>query len=150
MIAVRNILHPTDFSEQSRGAFDMACVLAKACGAKLTVLHVVQPMVSVGEMGAVPMPVPPEMEAAVREQLMQVRPADSGVAVEHLLADGDAVFEILEAAREKKADLIVMGTHGRTGLGRLLMGSVAEMVVRKAPCAVLTVKPAATGEATGV
>ena len=76
----------------------------------------------------------------LRERLQQLRPEDQKVLVEHLLVQGGAAEEILQVAQERKCDLIVMGTHGRTGLGRLLMGSVAEQVVRKASCPVLTVK----------
>jgi nucleotide-binding universal stress UspA family protein len=66
--------------------------------------------------------------------------APTEVRVERQVGEGDSAVEILRAAQDLKADLIVMGTHGRTGLGRLLMGSVAEQVVRKAPCPVLTVR----------
>jgi nucleotide-binding universal stress UspA family protein len=69
-----------------------------------------------------------------------VQPSDPAVKIEHRLAEGDPAREILRVARETGCDLIVMGTHGWTGLGRLLMGSVAEQVVRKATCPVLTVK----------
>jgi nucleotide-binding universal stress UspA family protein len=69
-----------------------------------------------------------------------MRPSDPKVRVRYLLVEGNPAAEILSAAREGNCDLIVMGTHGRTGLNRLLMGSVAEEVVRKAPCPVLTVR----------
>jgi nucleotide-binding universal stress UspA family protein len=77
---------------------------------------------------------------SVKKQLMQLALACPGVPIEHRVEEGDAARTILRIAGEINADLIVMGTHGRTGLSRLLMGSVAEQVVRKAPCAVLTVK----------
>ena len=76
----------------------------------------------------------------LRERLQQLRPEDPKILVEHRLVQGGGAEEILQVAQERKCDLIVMGTHGRTGLGRLLMGSVAEQVVRKAACPVLTVK----------
>jgi nucleotide-binding universal stress UspA family protein len=72
--------------------------------------------------------------------LEQIRPADPRLEVRHRLAEGDPAEEILRAAEEEGADLIVMGTHGRGGLSRLLMGSVAEAVMRKALCPVLTVR----------
>jgi nucleotide-binding universal stress UspA family protein len=123
------VLHATDFSAHSDLAFALACSLARASGSRLLVLHV--------------MPVPllqakryyrEEMEAALRH-----RQAEGGqVAVEQRLEEGEAAYGILRVAQESQCDLIVMGTHGRTGLSRLLMGSVAEKVVRNAPCAVPT------------
>jgi nucleotide-binding universal stress UspA family protein len=76
----------------------------------------------------------------LRARLQQLRPEDSKVLVEHRLVQGGAAEEILQVAQDRKCDLIVMGTHGRRGFGRMLMGSVAEQVVREASCPVLTVK----------
>jgi nucleotide-binding universal stress UspA family protein len=76
----------------------------------------------------------------LRAKLNELARRESKVQVEDQLVEGDAAIEILRLAEDTKCDLIVMGTHGRTGLGRLLMGSVAEQVVRKARCPVLTVK----------
>jgi nucleotide-binding universal stress UspA family protein len=78
----------------------------------------------------------------VEEELGRVGAPDPGVRLERRLVVGDAAARILEAAQAVPCDLIVMGTHGRTGLGRVLLGSVAEQVVRLAPCPVLTVKTA--------
>ena len=84
---------------------------------------------------------PPALDLEpLREKLRQLRPTDPKVRVEHRLVEGETATEILRLGQEMKCDLIVLGTHGRTGLGRLLMGSVAERVVRKARCPVLTVK----------
>jgi nucleotide-binding universal stress UspA family protein len=84
---------------------------------------------------------PPDVDKEpLRVKLQQLLPRDSKVRVKHRLAEGDAATEILRLAKETQADVIVMGTHGRTGLVRVLMGSVAEQVVRKAPCPVVTVK----------
>jgi nucleotide-binding universal stress UspA family protein len=139
MLPVHTILHPTDFSERSQHAFWLACSLARDYGARLIVLHVVPvPAVVYGE-GVLP-PNPEELLAAAREQLNRLPAPRADVRAERQLADGDAVEEILRIAREAGADLVVMGTHGRTGVGRLLMGSVAEQVVRRASCPVLTVK----------
>jgi nucleotide-binding universal stress UspA family protein len=85
-------------------------------------------------------PEPEAKEAEVLQKLQSVRPADPAIVVEHRLCCGDAAWEIIELARALKSDLIVMGTHGRTGVGRLLMGSVAEAVLRRAHCPVLTLK----------
>src|SRR5205807_909314 len=76
----------------------------------------------------------------LRGTLGRFQPPDPGMRVEHRLEEGDAAAEIVRVAQEIHCDLIVMGTHGRTGIGRLLLGSVAEQVLRRAPCAVLTVK----------
>lgn len=84
---------------------------------------------------------PPEGDwKALEDRLHRVQFPDAKVPVEHLLEEGNPSAEILRVAQERRCDLIVMGTHGRTGLHRLLMGSVAEHVVRKAPCPVLVVK----------
>jgi len=139
MLAVNTILHPTDFSERSQYAFWLACSLARDYGARLVVLHVAVPAVVYGEGVVVP-PSPEELRAATQEQLDRLQAPRADVRAERRLAEGDAVEEILRVAKEANADLIVMGTHGRTGLGRLLMGSVAEQVVRRASCPVLTVK----------
>jgi nucleotide-binding universal stress UspA family protein len=139
MLAVRSILHPTDFSERSQYAFWLAGALARDYGARLVVLHVVAaPTVVYGE-GVVP-PNPEELRAAARAQLDGLEVPQANVRAERRLQEGDAVETILAVAQEIHADLIVLGTHGRTGLGRLLMGSVAEQIVRKASCPVLTVK----------
>jgi nucleotide-binding universal stress UspA family protein len=79
----------------------------------------------------------------IRSQLEAIEPPEAGVRLERHLVIGIETEEILRIAVKKKSDLIVMGTHGRTGFSRLLMGSVAEHVLRKAPCAVLTIRAAA-------
>lgn len=141
MLPVQTILHPTDFSERSAYAFQLACSLARDYRARLVLLHVKPfPIASIayGELAPLP-PEPPDLRKTLLEQLRQLRPPDN-VSVEHHLIEGDPAREILRLAQETKCDLIVMSTHGRTGLGRLLMGSVAEEVLRKASCPVLTVK----------
>jgi nucleotide-binding universal stress UspA family protein len=141
MLAIRTILHPTDFSTHSAQAFQMACALARDYQARLIVLHVEAPPVAIlGGMPALP-PLPEEYDREnLEKRLRCIQPPDPAVQVEHRLVTGEPVAEILRMAQEQSCDLIVMGTHGRTGLGRLLMGSIAEQVVRKAPCLVLTVK----------
>jgi len=139
MLAIHTILHPTDFSEHSQYAFALACALTRDYGARLVVLHIVAvPVVVYGE-GVVP-PNPEEVHAVARDQLTRLQVPHADVRAERRLEDGDADETILRVAQEIQADLIVMGTHGRTGLGRLLMGSVAEKVLRKATCPVLTVR----------
>jgi nucleotide-binding universal stress UspA family protein len=143
MLPIRTILHPTDFSEYSDYAFRLACSLARDYGAPLIVLHVLErPVLTYSGVMTAPPPPPPstEQRQSVQEQLHRIKPPDPAVCVEHLLEEGDPATAILQVAQERQCALVVMGTHGRTGLGRLLMGSVAEQVVRKAPCPVLTVK----------
>jgi nucleotide-binding universal stress UspA family protein len=139
MLPIRTILHPTDFSPCSAEAFQVACSLARDYGARLFLLHVQPPVVITGEWG-LPPPEPADVRKTLQEQLGQLRPPDPKISVEHHLKEGEAVAEILRLAQESHCDLIVIGTHGWTGLNRLLMGSVAEEVVRKAPCPVLTVR----------
>lgn len=140
MLSIRSILHPTDFSEPSRSAFRLACSLARDSGAHLVALHVIPPPVMFTGEGVLLPPPPAQDWDGMQERLQQLTSLDPKVHLEHRLAQGDASSEILRAAMELQCDLIVMGTHGRTGLGRLLMGSVAEQVLRRAPCPVLTVK----------
>jgi nucleotide-binding universal stress UspA family protein len=137
MLAIRTILHPTDFSDRSEHAFHLACSLARDHGARVVLLHVVSLPVAAYEGVVLPPPIEEATEDAKR-RLSQMKPA--AIPVEHRVAEGDPAEMILRVAEEIHADLIVMGTHGRTGLGRLLMGSVAEQVVRRAPCPVLTMK----------
>lgn len=140
-MSIRTILYPTDFSDCSRHAFRIAGMLAREQGARLIVLHVkptLGPLVAYGEALT-------ELEPeGSRERLLEVlhrfRLSDPKVQVEHRLVEGQGAEEILRQAEEIGADLIVMGTHGRSGLGRLLMGSVAGEVVRNARCPVITVK----------
>jgi nucleotide-binding universal stress UspA family protein len=141
MLPIHTILHPTDFSPFSASSFQVACALARDYGARLILVHVreQQPVAAFGEYGAiVPDPVQPLHE--LQATLDALKPADASFPVETCLVDGDAAQEVVRLARDRHCDLIVMGTHGRTGLGRFLMGSVAELVVRKTACPVLTVK----------
>jgi nucleotide-binding universal stress UspA family protein len=136
MIRIQKILYPTDFSSYSNQAYFHAIALAQNHGASLTVLFVYTPdMITPGSEGD---------EAADRRywqnQLEQIRPTDPAISVRHVLLQGDPAAEIVRYGRDAAIDLIVMGTHGRTGLERLLMGSVAERVLRDASCSVLVVK----------
>ena len=141
MPCVQTILHPTDFSDHSRAAFQTACAWARDHNARLILLHVLRPSVAPMYVEPPPDPLEPaESQGDLRPRLLWPQPTDPTLAVSHRLAQGDPAEGILRLARALPCDLIVMGTHGRTGLGRLLMGSVAEEIVRKAPCPVLTVK----------
>ena len=137
MIRIDKILYPTDFSSYSNQAYFHAIALAEAHRASLTILFVYNP-----DSAAAP---GPRGNEAVdrrywREQLEQIRPTDPSIAVRHVFVEGDPSTEIVRYCRDANMDLVVMGTHGRTGLERLLLGSVAEKVLRDAPCSVLVVK----------
>ncbi len=141
MLPIHTVLHPTDFSESSEHAFRLACALARDYGARLIVLHVRWlPTPVFGEVVPMPPPATGYSSAATEAQLHQIQAPDPAIHVEHRLEEGDPATEILSVAHETNTDLIVLGTHGRTGLSRLLMGSVAEQVVRRAACPVVSVK----------
>jgi nucleotide-binding universal stress UspA family protein len=144
MLAMETILYPTDFSAESGPAFEVACALARDGGGRVVILHVERsPLATLGGFMVVP-PLPDEYDRQrVQKQLHRIQPSQPGICYEHSLEYGEPAECILKTAQEIGADLIVMGTHGRTGLSRLLMGSVAEHVVRKAPCPVLTIRAAA-------
>lgn len=127
MLRVHSILFPTDFSSYSNQAYLHAAALAEAHRASLTIVYVNVP----GQ----------EAEAEYwRDLLEQIRPANPNIPVRHVFLEGDPATQIVRYARDSGVDRIVMGTHGRTGTERLLMGSVAEKVLRDAPCSVLVVK----------
>ena len=142
----RVIVHPTDFSPASRAAFARAMTQARADGAELLLVHVLS--------SATPLLgdeyTPPQVYADIRESMrteaqnqldkLVAKAKGGGARVRGLLLEGSAADAIVRTARSKRADVIVMGTHGRTGFARLLMGSVAERVVGTAPCPVLTVR----------
>jgi nucleotide-binding universal stress UspA family protein len=145
MLAIKSILHPTDFSSGSELAFQLACSLAREHGATVHVLHVASEPVVSPVAGVVP-PEPEQYWKEAAAKLQQIQ-ANASVRVEHqLVMVGDAASEILRVSKQLEVDTIVMGTHGRTGLRRLLMGSVAEQVVRGASCPVITVRPSALGD----
>jgi nucleotide-binding universal stress UspA family protein len=135
------ILHPSDFSHCSRLAFQLAAALARAHGARLIILHVKQtlgPMVAYGK--ALAQLQPEEYQEWLDKNLHRFQVPDAAVLVEHRLSEGNAATEILRVAEETGSNVIVMGTHGRTGLKRLVLGSVTEAVLRKARCPVVAVK----------
>lgn len=138
MSAIRAILHPTDFSDASRGAFQLACSLAHDYGARLVLLTVYPSPVTGDE--ALDWDRADGIAHDLAGQLRSLRPSDPTIDVAYRVACGPIAEEILRLAGEEPCDLIVMGTHGRSGVGRLLMGSVAEAVSRRARCPVATVR----------
>jgi nucleotide-binding universal stress UspA family protein len=150
MLAIRRILHATDFSEHAGHAFRLASALARDYGAELVLLHVSPSFVAYGD-GLAGAPAP-DLTRRGHARLACLHASDPRVAVERRVVEGDPAPEILRAARESHCDLIVLGTQGLTGLTRLLVGGVAEDVLRKAPCPVLIVKeppPAISTPASG-
>ena len=149
MPTFNKILAPTDFSEDSQFALGYVTELAQKFGAEVIVVHVDQPLspVMIGDlspgldMGTVNR-IAEEQRLAALKELDQItaRLREGGLKARSLMRVGAPFLEIIHAAQSEAADLIVMGTHGRSGLAHVLMGSVAERVVNKAPCAVLTVR----------
>jgi nucleotide-binding universal stress UspA family protein len=142
----RRILVPHDMSEQATSALKVAVELAAESKGKVFVLHALPPFQPVGggmAVGEIPIWFPPdELVAQEREQLQGLvahEVGKSGVAYECAVEVGDPYTEIIAAAH--KADVIVMATTGRTGLAHLVIGSVAEKVVRHSPIPVLTIRP---------
>ena len=140
MLAIRTILHPTDFSESSDAAFRLASALARDYAARLVVLYVYPPPVNGAE--AVDRGRPDGIEDDVVAKLHELQPHDPGITVEYRAEEGYPADEVLAVAEAEGADLIVMGTHGRSGVRRAVMGSVAEAVSRNALVPVVTVRPA--------
>ncbi|MDT4968261.1 MAG: hypothetical protein QOJ64_2998 [Acidobacteriota bacterium] len=145
---ISSILLPTDFSDCANYALSYATSLARQFGAKIICVHVVEPVVpTVGYTGITePLPIADiseQLEDSATRELPKIAECEecSGLDVEEVIAHGDAAAEIVRAAKEREVDLIVLSSHGRTGLGRILFGSTAEAVVRHASCPVLVVKP---------
>ena len=148
-LQVRRILCPIDFSDFSRGTAGQAAALARAFNAELQALFVF-PLALQGGSGAAGVDaVDPGVRSTVAQDLVHLfGPARmSGVPVEVSLRAGDPVAEILAAADDGPADLIVMGSHGRSGVKRWALGTVADHVLRDAPCPVVTCVPSGVGPA---
>ena len=136
------ILYPTDFSANGNAALDLASALAAETGATLYIVHVddTTPALLPANVGYGYVPA---IDAIAQEELkllQEVVPTRDEVAIQRRFLRGAAAEQILDFAQREEVDLILLGTHGRTGLARLLMGSVAEAVLRGATCPVLTVR----------
>jgi nucleotide-binding universal stress UspA family protein len=144
---IKTILYAIDFSEGARAAMDHAITLARDYRAKLILLHILQDIsiadwyvpssLSMGEL----------MEDMEKNAWEEMRTWEAEIAskvstVEVMIVRGIPFVEIIKTARDKHADLVIIGTHGRTGIDHMLFGSTAEKVVRKSPCPVLTVRMA--------
>jgi nucleotide-binding universal stress UspA family protein len=146
---IRQILAPTDFSASSKQAVACAYEWARTFGAKLMLLHVLGIEKLPSYMGFLPQggaaAILEDLECQARLALTRLLPQAEDVKVEVIaqVVTGTPYFKIIEIAQQEKADLIVIATHGRTGLSHFVMGSVAERIVRLAPCPVLTIRPTA-------
>jgi nucleotide-binding universal stress UspA family protein len=147
-LQLRTILIPTDFSGCANYALPYAAAIARATNATIICVHVVEPIApAVGYTGlAEPLPIADiseQLEDSAERELPKLAECDecAGLKVEEVMVHGDAAAEIVRVAEEREVDLIVISSHGRTGLGRILFGSTAEAVVRHASCPVLVVKP---------
>jgi nucleotide-binding universal stress UspA family protein len=145
---IRSILLPTDFSDCGNYALRYATSLARTFGASMICVHVIEPMVpAVGYSGmSEPLPIADiteQLEDSAERELPKLAECEdcAGLEVEEVIAHGEAASEIVRVAKERNVDLIVVSSHGRTGLGRILFGSTAEAIVRHASCPVLVVKP---------
>src|ERR1041384_6892380 len=153
---LQKILLPTDFSGCANFALPYAASIARAAAATIICVQVVEPVVpAVGYTGlAEPMPIADisdQLEDSAERQLPKLAECEecSGLKIEAVIVHGDAAAEIVRVAAEREVDLIVISSHGRTGLGRMIFGSTAEAVVRHAKCPVLVVKPPADEEENG-
>lgn len=147
MLAFRAILHPTDFSAASEPALQVALSLARDHDARLILLHVAHAEVVHGTIPVVRGM--SEFAEALEAMRQRLHAEDLSQPVEVRTGEGNPAAEILRAAQEVGCGLIVMGTHGRSGVGRVLLGSVAEDVLRRSPCPVLVVKAPMAGTAAG-
>jgi nucleotide-binding universal stress UspA family protein len=139
VMKAKKILFPTDFSHTGDAALAMATALARDTGATLLIVHAEEPPTAYGG-GELYYGIPEPATEDLRKMLHQIKPADPAVPFEHRLITGDPAHAVVRLAKDENVDMIVIGTHGRTGLSRMLMGSVAEAIVRRAECPVLTYK----------
>ena len=143
---IRRVLHPTDFSRASAAAFRRALAEARANKAALLIVHVLAPVIPMAGEGYVSPSVYQQMSEAARtwahRKMLPLLAAarTARVRARGMLLEGVAHEQIVRAARRQRADLVVIGTHGRTGVARFFLGSVAARVTATAPCPVLTVR----------
>lgn len=147
MLAIRRILAPTDFSDASTPVIRYAAEMAEKFAAELILLHVVQDLALVLPDAVMPTPLPtPDLAQLIDSAKTALNNVITCQKLERLKSRtevrvGSPAAEIDAAAKDLQADLLCIGTHGRSGLAHLLLGSVAERVIRHAPCPVLTIRP---------
>ena len=147
MITLKKIMLPTDFSENAAHALSYAGDLAKTFGARIDLVHVHQSPIYTGAFGYGTVELPANYEDETRKAVLarlddQREKLDQDIEVKTTFLEGAPFQELIRYAAENDIDLIVMSTHGYTGLKHVLLGSTAERVVRVAPCPVLTIRPA--------
>jgi len=137
----QHILVPIDFSPNAEHAFDYALTLAHTLQARLTLVHVIDPL-PVGSIEIMPFTYLHDLEAKITDLMTTYRDrvTAAGLQSDFVIVHGVPFQRIIETARTAHVDLIILGTHGRTGLSHVLLGSVAERVVQHAPCPVLVVR----------
>jgi nucleotide-binding universal stress UspA family protein len=146
MKPIKRIVFATDFSKASRRAFDAAVALARSNDARLTMVHVHVPPIPFVSERYIESPKWASLENETKrwntQQLAALvsRARKQGVAASSVLVDGEPSRQIVKTARGRHADMVVIGTHGRTGFSRLLLGSVAARVAATSTCPVLTVR----------
>ena len=145
---IKSILLPTDFSECANHALPYAASLAHLMNARVVCLHVIEPIVPTVGYAPLAEPLPTvdisePLENSAARELPKIAEQEewAGLEVEDLIVHGEAAAEIVRVAKEREIDLIVISSHGRTGLGRIFFGSTTESVIRHAHCPVLVVKP---------
>jgi len=148
MIKLTKVLYPTDFSESSLAALPYAISFARSCSAKLILMHVVNEKIFSEGLSlarvAPPEALEQELSAEAGRQLKMLIPLEEreGLDWETVILFGMPFLEVIRYAKANDVSMIVIGTHGRSGMEHIIFGSTAEKVVRKAPCPVLCVKPA--------
>ena len=146
MINLKRILLPTDFSSNSKQSLSYACAFAEQFKSELHLLHVLQDIVALVPEPGLAFPAPGDYMGQLQESAQKGLETfvdaswAAGKTVVRATRQGPPFLEIVRYAKENEIDLIVLSTHGRSGLAHVLLGSVAEKVVRKAPCPVLTVR----------
>jgi nucleotide-binding universal stress UspA family protein len=143
---MRRILFASDFSKASRNAFAAAVKTAKRAHASLSIVHVLAPFLPVGPDQYVGPDTWQELDDQARKwatkhlAILATKAKSSGVRATMFLVEGTPAREITRFAKKRRADLVIIGTHGRTGLAKLFLGSVANQIVATSPCPVMTVR----------
>jgi len=148
-VNLANVLYATDFHDDSRAALPYALSIARKYGSKVYVAHVIalSPFSDTAPTGAL-RAIEAQAIREAKEAAIELSPAFGGIPNEVLIRKGDIWKELSQIVEEKRIDLIVTGTHGRTGVRKLIMGSVAEKIFRRAPCPVMTIGPGIDGESS--
>ena len=152
-LVFRRILVPVDFSEPSKEALQYAERFARHFGAELIVLHVVEPTIYPADFGFGQVGIPnieDELRRHSEEELARLSDGIIGVRSRCFVRTGKPFWEIVQTAEEEKVDMIIIASHGHTGVEHILFGSTAEKVVRKAACPVLAVRPASSKSVNNV